>query len=459
MKIRSKLLAAFIAVILLAVSLMAFISHNYIDEMFSSYADEYRSALEEQWEYVFLSYYLRQGSWDGVEQVLMRGRGGMGHSAQREHMPGAMRGTLPGERLLLADAEGEIVLDSKGELAGETLSSRQIERGYPLQLNGNTVGILLSEPAAPGGIATLEDQFSRSLLLAVAWGGALALLVGAVLSFVISGQVARPIARLIRSARKFAGREFEHRVKMNRRDEIGKLGEAFNYMAQNIEESENLRSNLLADVAHELRTPLTVLRGNFESLQSGKLQPTPEILSSLYDEVLRLNRLVRDLEAVNLAEAGSLPLHRGEVDLNNLLSRVAHAFQHEADQRGIEFSVEVQEGAEKWILDEDRLMQVLINLLANAFRMTPDGGRVEVESALEGEKLRLQVSDSGPGIPEEELPYIFDRFYRAGSGKREEGSGLGLSIAKSFVEAHGGDIQASTRPEGGTTFKTTLPPS
>ncbi len=458
MQIRSRLMAAFIVVIAIAVGMMGFASMNYIDEIFARYAEEYRSTFAEQWGFIFLSYYLNTGSWEGVESVLdHRGRWGLGSPGTRGQMAGGMRGTLPGERLLLADAEGRVVLDSKDELAGESLGSRQLERGYPLEINGRTVGVLLFEPTAPGGIATLEEQFSRSLLAAVAWGVALALLVGAVLSFVVSGQVARPVDRLIHSARRFAQRDFGHRVKMERGDEVGKLGEAFNYMAESIEESERLRTNLLADVAHELRTPLTVLRGNFESMQSGKLQPTPEILSSLYDEVLRLNRLVRDLEAVNLAEAGSLSLQRREVNVESLLSRVAHAFQHEANQRGIDFSVEVGEKGQSWTLDEDRFMQVVINLLANAFRATPDDGIVSLRSEQKGGDLQLEVGDSGPGIPEEDLPFIFDRFYRAGSGRREEGSGLGLSIARSFVEAHGGTLKATNRPEGGTLFTVTLP--
>lgn len=227
-------------------------------------------------------------------------------------------------------------------------------------------------------------------------------------------------------------------------------------MAESIEKNEKLRSNLVADVSHELRTPLTILRGNFEALQAGKIEATPELISSLCDEVLRLGRLVSDLEAINLAEAGKLPLHCRDVDIGDLLSHVAAAFQHEASERKIIFILKVEEDLKNWNLDEDRITQVVINLLANAFKFTPDNGEIKLQAREENKNLVIEVQDSGPGIPEKDLPFIFERFYKSSKG-RGDGSGLGLSIAKSFVEAHGGKINAYNCPEGGSIFSVTLP--
>ncbi len=444
-------------VITVAVIVMAFTSHIYIRNIFDRYTEGYRNALTDQWEYLFQAYYLRYGSWEGVENALFLHARGRITPPPMGHVRENFRGILPGDRLLLADKKGEIILDSQDELVGEKLSPGQLARGTPLIVGGEKVGTLLLQPRTVRAVQTLEGLFSRSVILAVLWGAAIALLTGAVLSFLITGQIARPIAQLTASAKRFARRDFRHRVKLTGDNEIGKLAEAFNLMAESIEKNEKLRHNLMIDIAHELRTPLTVLRGNLESLQAGIINPNPELLTSLHDEVLRLSRLISDLEAVNLAEAGKLPLHFKEVNPCSLLSRAAAAFQHEVAAREINFKVEVEKGLKNRVLDEDRIIQVLINLLANAFKFTPDKGEISLRAKEENENLVVEITDSGPGIPEEDLPLIFERFYKSGRG-RAGGSGLGLSIAKSFVEASGGKIAAANRPGGGSIFTFSLPP-
>ena len=460
MSLRNKILGSFIIVIAVAVMAMALTSRYYIDNLFERYSASYRTVLTEQWEYVFLSYYLYQGSWEGVEQVLSqrpRGKGQMPSTPPPGMTRGGTRGVLPGDGLLLADAQGRVVLDSSGERTGEILTPALLTQGAPLIIENERIGTLIMEPQVLQAVQTLEDQFSRSLFMGVFWGGIIALLAGALLSLFLSGQVTRPLARLTASARQFARRDFSHRLKLKRNDEVGKLANAFNLMAESIETNEKLRRNLMADVSHELRTPITILRGHFEALQSGKARATPELLSSLYDEVLRLGRLVSDMESINLAEAGKLPLYLQPVDVSTLLHRAAGAFQYEADERGIRLDVEVEPEVGAWVLDEDRMVQVLINLLANAFKFTPDAGSIRLKASRENHRLSIDVVDSGPGISPDDLPFLFERFYKAGQG-RGGGSGLGLTIAKSFVEAHGGTIRADNRPGGpGSIFSVTLP--
>ncbi len=457
MKINSRITAAFVVVIAVAVVVMAYTSRFYINNVFDRYAKGYRSVLMEHWENMFASYYRYNGnSWTGVEAMLThRPRGRRMFMPHRQEGPGFL-GIMPGERLLLADAEGRVVLDSLQEKNGQILAPRILEQGTPVMHGGEQVGTLFLQPQTAMTVLTLEEEFSRSALQAVFWGGLAALLAGVALSYLLAGQLARPLALLTASAQKFARGEFQHRVRLARKDEIGKLAEAYNFMAESIEKNEALRRNLLADVSHELRTPLTVLRGNLEALQAGKMEAGPELLSSLYDEVLRLTRLVSDLESINLAQAGKLPLHFSEADLALLLSRASAPFQHEANERGIKFAFELEEGLQCWCLDEDRVIQVLINLLANAFKFTPDGGKIKLDARAEKGSLLLAVYDSGPGIPEKELPFIFKRFYKTSPG-RGGGSGLGLSIAKSLVEAHGGTIKAYNNPAGGSVFAVTLP--
>ncbi len=459
MSIRSKILTAFIIVIAVAVLVMAFTSRYYIDSVFTRYTSGYRTVITEQWEAFFRSYYQRQGSWEGVEQLLTprsRGRGMMPATQPAEQVRGGTHGLLPGDSLLLADADGRVVLDSSGEMTGQTLSFSLLDRGTPMLLEDQRIGTLIMEPQAVQAVQTLEEQFGQSLLRGVLWGGFIALLVGALLGFFLAGQVTRPLARLTASARQFARRDFSHRLELKQKDEVGKLASAFNLMAESIEKNEKLRRNLLADVSHELRTPLTILQGNFEALQSGQAQPTPELLSSLYDEVLRLGRLVSDMEAINVAEAGQLPLNLQSVEISALLHRAAGAFQFEAEERGIQLQIESEPGEQTWTLDEDRMVQVLINLLGNAFKFTPDGGRIALRAHRDPQQFVISVVDSGPGISPDDLPFIFERFYKVSQG-RGGGSGLGLSIAKSFVEVHGGTIQAANLPTGGSVFSFSLP--
>ena len=460
MSIRNKILTAFIIVIAVAVLAMAFTSRYYIDSVFTRYTSGYRTVITEQWEAFFRSYYLRQGSWEGVEQLLTprsRGRGMMPATQPAGQVRGGTHGLLPGDSLLLADADGRVVLDSSGEMTGQTLSSSLLDRGTPLLLEEQRIGTLIMEPQAVQAVQTLEEQFAHSLLRGVLWGGLIALLVGALLGFFLAGQVTRPLARLTASARQFARRDFSHRLQLRQKDEVGKLASAFNLMAESIEKNEKLRRNLLADVSHELRTPLTILQGNFEALQSGQAQPSPELLSSLYDEVLRLGRLVSDMEAINVAEAGQLPLDLQPVEISALLHRAAGAFQFEAEERGIQLQIEIEPGVTTWTLDEDRMVQVLINLLGNAFKFTPDAGRIALQAHRNQQQLVISVVDSGPGISPDDLPFIFERFYKVSQGRGGGGSGLGLSIAKSFVEAHGGTIQAANLPSGGSVFSFSLP--
>ncbi len=459
MKINRKITMAFFIVIVVALVVMALTSRLYIGNVFDRYVAGYRSVLMEQWEQLFESYYVyNRGSWEGVDEVLMHRPRGQRMLMQRGQDGPGFLGIIPGERLLLADAGGLIVLDSLNDKTGETLSTRILEQGTPIMHGGEQVGTLVLQPQTAMTVLTLEEEFSQSVLQAILWGGMAAFLVGAALSYLLTGQFTRPLALLTASAKRFALRDFRHRVQMERRDEIGELAEAYNYMAESIEKNEKLRTNLLADVSHELRTPLTILRGNFEALQAGKMEATPELLSSLYDEVLRLGRLVSDLESINLAQAGKLPLNISEVEPRVILSRAAAPFQHEANERDINFVLELEEGLKAWKLDEDRVTQVLINLLANAFKFTPDSGEIRLEAGMENEFLTIVVKDSGPGLASEDLPLIFERFYKAGPG-RSEGSGLGLSIAKSLVEAHGGMIKADNRPEGGSVFTVAFPPS
>ena len=218
----------------------------------------------------------------------------------------------------------------------------------------------------------------------------------------------------------------------------------------------------MADVAHELRTPLAVLRGNLESLQAGVIKPDTGVISSLHDEIIRISRLVYELQEISLAEAGKLELNLAEENIRELLHKTANYFQAELSARGIKLELNLPDNLTEVKIDRDRISQVIINLIDNALKYTSTGGTVRMEAASEGDQLSVAIIDNGSGINEKDLPHVFERFYRSEKERsREHGSsGLGLAIAKSFVEAHGGRIRAfnnTASAGGGCTFVFTLP--
>ena len=258
------------------------------------------------------------------------------------------------------------------------------------------------------------------------------------------------------------------RVSIRSRDEFGELASTFNQMAQNLADAETQRQRLVADVAHELRTPLTAIQGTLEGMQDGVLAMDEEQLSALYAETMLLNRLVGDLKLLSLAEAGQLQLEKQETDPDELIHQIVDRAKPLADPRNIHLEVELEPDLPHFWVDPGRITQVLNNLLGNALHYTPEGGTITVQGSVPraGGEIQIAVLDTGPGIDAVDLPFIFDRFYRADKSRSRAsgGSGLGLAIVKQLVEAHGGQVRAESpilvdqnRRGSGTKIILTLP--
>jgi signal transduction histidine kinase len=315
-------------------------------------------------------------------------------------------------------------------------------------------GLTMSLPGFPG------DEFSatvsRSLLIAAAGAVAGALL----LAWLLARHIVKPVEHLTSAARRMAAGDLQQRVTVTARDEIGSLATAFNAMADSRSHLEELRQNLVNDVAHELRAPLANLQGYLEVLRDGLTPATPEVIAILHEESLLLNRLVADLQELALAEAGELPLHREPRPIDTSITNAIDAIRPQAEANQLTLIESASNSLPEVLVDDARLSQILRNLLRNALAHTPSGGSIEVRAtpALPGE-IAVSVQDSGNGIPAENLPYVFERFYRVDPSRARStgGSGLGLAIVKHLVEAHGGHICVTSQPGTGTTFTFTLP--
>jgi two-component system sensor histidine kinase BaeS len=309
-----------------------------------------------------------------------------------------------------------------------------------------------------------------SLIALVAWlvgglleSGALALLVTAVLPFIVLvllvllvvrliRRTGAPVGDLIEAAGRVEAGEIGTQVPERGPSEVRSLARAFNAMSSRLAANEGARRTLLADVSHELRTPLTVMQGTLEGVLDGVYPADEAHLRPVLDETRVLSRLIDDLRTLSLSEAGALRLHREPTDLVALLAEVVASHRAAADEAGVRVDLEVSDLA-PILVDAARIRQVMANLVANALRFTPSGGRVLVAASDDG-AVTIRVSDTGPGMEPEEVEHAFDRFYRSPGSS---GSGLGLSIARNLVEAHGGRIGLESEPGEGTTLEVVLP--
>ena len=323
-----------------------------------------------------------------------------------------------------------------------------------------------------GGMAALARLLTRLFsgeteVTILTWAGgcglavALPLLAGFLALRVFRG-VATPLADVMNGANAVAQGDLSARVSVPEHGPAGfaSLAKSFNRMARELERADRQRRNLTADVAHELRNPLHVIQGNLEGVLDGVYEPTDQHVLATLEETRLLARLVEDLRTLSLAEAGELPLRREAVDVGELLSDVCTSFSGQIEAAGLDLSVEVAAHLPDIVGDDGRLEQVLNNLIANALRHTPAGGRITLRARPGPHGVRIAVEDNGEGIPAEDLPHIFDRFWRGDRSRSRAdgaGSGLGLAIARQLVEAHGGRIEVESELGEGTIFTVELP--
>jgi len=380
-------------------------------------------------------------------------------------LTGAVAVAARGQATLVVRDVGGTVVTAPAEEAAQMLEEMHgveivdIPRGdpvvAPVTVDGERVGsLVLRFPASH--LPAPEQQVRSALTRTALVGAAVAVLVGIGIALFVARRVSRPLLALTDAATEMGAGERGVRVDMgDQPGELGVLATAFDQMSESVEREEALRRQLVRDVAHEVRTPLTILRGTTEGLVDGVLDPDEETLRSLHDEVLRLTRLVGDLETLAAADAASLRLEVRPVDLAEVAGAAVALARAAATDADLALETDLRPASAEG--DPERLRQIVLNLLSNALRHTPPGGRIEVRTSLDGELAVLEVLDNGPGIAPEDLPHVFERFYRGKGAEESSGSGIGLAVAAELVAAHGGGIEARNREEGGAVFTVRLP--
>jgi signal transduction histidine kinase len=320
------------------------------------------------------------------------------------------------------------------------------------------VGTVLISGKAPE-LNSREELFLTRINWALLYAALGATLIALVLGLFLARTLTRPLRELKAASQAMAQGDLEQQVAVRSRDELGELAAAFNQMSAELARANRARRQMTADIAHDLRTPLTVIKGYAEALWNGDLPPAAATFETVYQEAEHLSHLVEDLRTLSLVDAGKLTLHRQAVQSRAILERTAAAHLPQAQQSGITLGVDVAADLSPIHADPERLVQVLGNLVGNALRYTLEGGHVTLAARQQAGGIRLTVQDTGAGIDPADLPRIFDRFYRGDDAREtDEGeSGLGLAIAKSLVEAHGGSISVTSTPGEGSTFAIILP--
>lgn len=458
--ITTQVFIAVLAIAAGAVVAMALATHQSFQRGFIGYLNQQAVARMDAVLPRLAQAHAEHGSWDFV-----RGRPELWfdligvaphHVPALNVAPGAERGLMAsellgaGRRLTLLDAQHRRVIGFP------LIGAGSVQREIVVQ--GRTVGWLAIAPLETATDAA-SLSFGRQQLQASLGMAALALVAAALLAWWVARTLLAPVREVARATHQLASGAYGTRVQPRGRGEVAQLAQDFNRLAQALEATEQMRRSTMADVSHELRTPLAVLRGELEAMEDGVRQPSPEALAALKAEVLMLAQLVDDLHELALADIGALSYRKTDLDLVPLLEHELHLAQRVGAERGIGVAIERPPTPLALHADGSRLRQLLHNLIGNALRHTRAPGQVQVRLAAEGDDAVLDVMDSPPGVADEVLGRLFDRFFRAeGSrGRAGGGSGLGLAICKRIVQAHGGTIEARHSPLGGVWMQVRLP--
>jgi signal transduction histidine kinase len=442
MKLTTKLIIAFLLVSLFSIGSIAAYTRISTSREFDKFVtDRYKQDLVTQ----LANYYQENNTWIGVEKISNRN-----HFDPRENRPIFFS---------ISDSSKKVVIAGPGHQTGEFVSADEFNNGTQIQVNGESVGVLLLNSRPDRN--PLEDEFIRRINNSIFLSAIGAILIAFIFGTILSRTIARPLRELTKATHEIANGKFGQQVPVRSRDEIGELALSFNKMNDDLARSFNLRKQMTADIAHELRTPLSLIIGHAEAVHDGVLPPSKENFEIIREEAERLEQLVNDLRTLSLADAGELFVEFQPVEINKLLSDIKAHYMVRFNQKRISMDLELSPISMQASLDPIRFSQVLMNILDNALRYTPEDGRVKIITKQNGDQIEISIQDSGEGVTSEDATHLFDRFYRADESRTRDhdagGSGLGLAIAKSIVEMHKGKIWAESEKGNGLKVNIQLP--
>ncbi|HNN12822.1 MAG TPA: ATP-binding protein [Anaerolineales bacterium] len=438
MKLTTKLILAFLMISVFSTGIIVLFTRAATNREFDRFlSNRYQTELIEQ----LSRYYRENQTWQGVESQFSHG-----HEDRPLYFS-------------IADMNGNVIIAGDGKQVGQPCSTEELETGFPIEVDGTPAGVLLL-PAMPDR-NPIDYEFLRRLNGSIFFSAAATVLLALFLGILLSRNIAHPIRELTRATHAMADGNLGQQVPVRSKDEIGELAQSFNKMSADLARSFNLRKQMTADIAHELRTPLTLILGHAEGVHDGVLEPSRENFEIIREEAERLEHLVSDLRILSLADAGELSVEFQTVDINEIVGDIHSRYQALFLQKRIALNFEPAPVILQANLDPGRFAQVLNNILDNALRYTPEGGRVELKTQLTENQIQLSVIDSGEGVTSEEAQHLFDRFYRVDESRARDdgGSGLGLAIAKSIIEMHKGRIWAESEKGKGLKVVIELPPS
>lgn len=443
--ITTKLILAFVTVSVLSTVMVVIFTRWRSREEFRTYLiDQNRGGVA----LAFSNYYQQHGSWTGIGEAPL--------TQQQQPMPAPsfQRGPFT----LVDSSTGRVVMAGEGYQLGSSVPPSDLPSGIPIQSGNKTVGVLLvNRPVyrigAPG--SAYLDRINLQIVL----GGLLAIGLALLLAIFLSRTITRPIRELTLATQGVGSGTPPQSVPVRSRDELGQLTNSFNRMSSDLARSLNLRRQMTADIAHELRTPISIILGHAEAVHDGVLPASSETFEIIRDEAGRLEHLVEDLRTLSMADAGELKLTMQPSDAREQLERAAKIYAHQAARKNINVEIESDPELPEFRVDVQRMQEVMGNILDNALRYTPEGGRIVLSARSVDGEVEVRIQDSGPGVDPEDLDKIFERFYRTEvSRTRDEGgSGLGFAIARSIVERHNGRIWAESQPGHGLTVVIRLP--
>lgn len=442
-----KLTLAFLAVGLIGALLVAVFVGLRTRRAFDQFVDDRgRSALIG----TLTRYYQQHGSWQGVASAV---------APEPSAEPDLGYGHPP---IVLIAANGQVVLGDDHYRVGQRVPLNDRARGTPIEVDGAVVGWLTGGGGGKHpGLGSPEADLLARITQAITYSAIGATTIALLLGLVLARTLTQPLRELTAATRIVAKGALGQQVAVRSRDELGTLAASFNRMSSDLAHASTLRRQMTADIAHDLRTPLSVILGYTEALRDGKLPGSEDIYETMHVEAQHLQHLIDDLRTLSLADAGELSLSRQPIAPRALLQRAATSYAAQAQAQHVRLAVQAVVDGVEVDVDPERIAQVLGNLLGNALRYTPAGGQITLSAETAGDQVRLSVADSGAGITADDLPHIFERFYRADRSRRQYdgSSGLGLAIAKSIVEAHAGTISVASTVGQGTTFTISLPAS